>query len=62
MVDYYLIIETTGIVPEEDWIKVFRAIKDSVGEESFIKIELGEMEDEEVEDGFTTDTRNSSVL
>lgn len=42
MVNYYLVVETTGIVPEEDWIKVFHAIKEAVGEESFIKIELGE--------------------
>lgn len=60
MVDYFLIISATGIVPEEDWIKVFRVIKEVVGEDSFIKIELGELEDEK--DGFTTDSGNTTVL
>jgi len=35
---YYMIIDTDGVVPEEEWIKAFRLIKnDVVGEDSFIK-------------------------
>ena len=45
---YYLEIETEGVVPEEDWIKVFKIIKeDVVGKDSFIKIEFGTVDDEE---------------
>ena len=44
---YYLEVETEGVVPEEDWIKVFRTIKDEVvGSDSFIKIEFGEVDDD----------------
>lgn len=41
-------IETEGIVPEEDWFKVFRFIKyDVVGEESFIKLDFGTLDDDD---------------
>lgn len=41
-------IETDGIVPEEDWMKVFRIIKnDVVGEEAFIKLDFGTVEDDD---------------
>lgn len=44
---YYLEIETDGIVPKEEWVKLFRIIKeDIVGEEAFIKIEFGNIEDD----------------
>jgi len=62
MVNYYLIVATTAIVPEEDWIKVFRVIKETVGEDSFIKIELGEYEGEKDGEGFTTDSGDTTLL
>jgi len=49
-----MIIDTEAVVPEEEWIKVFRLIKnDVVGEDSFINIEFGEIHD---------DTRSDTVL
>jgi len=51
-----MIIESDGVVPEEEWIKAFRLIKnDVVGEDSFINIEFGEIKDDE-------DPGNSTVL
>ncbi len=48
MTVYYMEIETEGIVPEEDWFKVFRFIKyDVVGEESFIKLDFGTLDDDD---------------
>jgi len=44
-----MIIDTDGVVPEEEWIKAFRLIKnDVVGEESFINIEFGEIHNDKV--------------
>jgi hypothetical protein len=55
MSTYYLEIECTGVVPEEEWIKVFRQIKeDVVGPEQLIKIEFGTVD----EDGLHTDDTN----
>lgn len=49
-------IETDGIVPEEDWMKVFRFIKyDVVGEEAFIKLDFGTVEDDDARK-YTGDT------
>jgi len=62
MVDYYLIVSTTGVVPEEDWMKVFRIIKQTVGEDSFIKIELGEYEGEKDGEGYASDSTNTTVF
>ena len=46
-----MIINTTAVVPEEEWVKVFRLIKDEiVGKDSFIKIEFGELEDDDERD------------
>ena len=55
MSTYYLEIECKGIVPEEEWIKVFRQIKeDIVGPEQLIKIEFGTID----EDGLHSDDFN----
>jgi len=62
MVKYYLILSTNEVVPEENWMKLFRVLKELVGEDSFIKIELGEYEGEEDGERFTTDSRNTAVL
>lgn len=54
---YYMEIETDGVVPEEDWVKVFRIIKkDVVGEEAFIKIEFGTVDDKDAKERYTGDT------
>lgn len=45
---YYMEIETEGVVPEEEWIKVFRIIKKDVcGEQAFIKIDFGTVDDDD---------------
>ena len=45
---YYMEIETDGVVPEEDWMKVFRFIKeDVVGKDSFIKLEFGTIDNDD---------------
>ena len=51
MATYFLEIECKGVVPDEEWIKVFRQIKDDVvGEEQLIRIEFGIVD----EDGLYT--------
>jgi len=65
MVDYYLIINTTGVVPDEDWIRVFQLIREEVvGSDSFIKIEFGELDDEEDREGagLPADSGDSTVF
>jgi len=48
-------IETDGIVPEEEWVKVFKIIKhDVVGTEAFIKLDFGTVEDDDARE-FTGD-------
>jgi hypothetical protein len=50
-------IETDGIVPEEEWMKVFRQIKfDVVGKDSFIKLDFGQIEDDDARGKYTGDS------
>lgn len=52
MATYYLEIESEGVVPDEEWIKVFRFIQDNVvGEEALIRIEFGTVDEDGVHTG-----------
>lgn len=49
MSTYYLEIECSGVVPEEEWFKVFRQIKeDIVGPEQLISIEFGTVDEDSI--------------
>ena len=57
MTTYYLEIECSGVVPNEDWIKLFKIIKhDIIGAEQLIRIEFGTVD----EDGI--DSRDIDLL
>ena len=57
MTTYYLEIECSGVVPNEDWIKLFKIIKhDIIGAEQLIRIECGTVD----EDGI--DSRDIDLL